>query len=61
MDTARALVPRGSARLAPLGTVEFDQIGPEQLVAAPFSTDPISGSDDDTDRLPEVRKSCVSA
>src|SRR5262249_37183867 len=49
--TTRALVPQGSARLADLEMVDFDQIGPEQLMAAPFSTAPISGSDDATDRL----------
>jgi len=49
--TTRALVPKAEARLADLGTADFDGITPQQVMAAPFATTPISGSDDGTDRL----------
>jgi hypothetical protein len=49
--STRALVPKGTARLADLGAANFDQLGPDQLMSAPFTTTPISGNEDATDRL----------
>ena len=51
-EQTRSLVPRNGALLANLGRVDFDGVGLAELEEAPYSADPIDGSDA-TDEMPE--------
>jgi hypothetical protein len=49
--TVRSMDPKGNARIADLGPVDYDALTPESLSTIAFGSAPISGSDGPADRL----------